>query len=85
MFTDLVEFFEHTLLKLENLRLDTCICMGLGTFTTAHTYCSPDPEPSLYQLAAFETMLEIIRKPTKQDDAPSIIPFSIPPPQGSKG
>ncbi len=60
---DISAFFENVLLQLpSSFHLSCCICTGLGTFTAAHPYCSKVPEPSLYQLAAIEIILEILSK-----------------------
>lgn len=59
---EMITLFEQTLLTLKDLRVNACFCLGLGTLTAPHPYCSPTPEGSLYQLAAFETMVEVLRK-----------------------
>lgn len=57
---ELTAIFENTILELDKLQVSSIICTGLGTFSGAHPYCDPNPAVSLYQLAALETMLEIL-------------------------
>lgn len=56
----LVEFFKNTILKVKNQQITSCLAVGLGTFTGSNPYGSPDPQSSLYQLAVFETVVELL-------------------------
>lgn len=60
---ELEKFLEETILKVDSLEIKSCVCTGFGSFT-AHPKpnCPTLEEASLYQLAAFESMLEILRK-----------------------
>lgn len=62
-YTDLVKIFEETLLNVQSLEIKSCVCTGLGSFiANPHRDCPTLEAASLYQLAAFETMLELLRK-----------------------
>ncbi|KAL9118616.1 MAG: hypothetical protein Q9187_004837 [Circinaria calcarea] len=60
---ELEKFLEETILKVESLEIKSCVCTGFGSFT-AHPKpgCPTLEAASFYQLAAFESMLEILRK-----------------------
>ena len=53
--------FEQQLLKADNLRITSCICIGLGTMTAEFIGRA---DTSLSQLAALESMLELLSKIT---------------------
>ena len=59
--TAMIRFFEQTLLNAQSLKLDHCACVGIGTFTGEHPHCRSEYGP-LDQLAALETLLEILRQ-----------------------
>jgi len=56
MYAHLVRYFEHHILKLDHLRITSCVCVGLGNLTTYFGR----PDTCLTQLAALETMLNIL-------------------------
>lgn len=56
MYAHLGRYFEQHILKLDHLCITSCICVGLGNLTTYFGR----PDTCLSQLAALETMLEIL-------------------------
>ena len=56
-------FIQSTLLPLENLYIDCCICLGLGSFTMDEPllHHGPDPRRALSQLVAFESWIELLK------------------------
>ena len=60
---DTISFFRDTVLQVQGLKLTSCICVGIGTFASDRSRFRGDN--SLDQLAAFETLLGIIRKSSK--------------------
>lgn len=62
-FSDLKNLLEDRVLPLQHLRLDNCIGLGFGSFTSASQVTSDDiGETAMTQLAAFEAMVEILRE-----------------------
>ena len=60
---DVKSFFQETLLKLDSLKITSCVCLGLGSFTASrHPYCPGSPRSSQYQLAALEMWLDLLSK-----------------------
>jgi len=57
MYEHLEKFFEREILNEKNLRVTSCVCIGLGNFSTA----LGRPDTCLSQLAALESMLEFLR------------------------
>ncbi|MCJ1234613.1 hypothetical protein MMC14_002574 [Varicellaria rhodocarpa] len=55
----LVNLFEQTILKVRTLRIDSCMVTGLGSFTKSEVTGN---DSSFYQLAAFETLLRILKQ-----------------------
>ncbi|MCJ1340962.1 hypothetical protein MMC09_006258 [Bachmanniomyces sp. S44760] len=68
----LVNLVENTVLPLEHLQIDTCVCTGLGSFTGAAgsqasmisngSYITARMRESLYQLAMLTTVLDVLKK-----------------------
>ena len=56
MFEKVQRVFEEHILKLENIRITSCVCLGLGNLTTD----IGRPDICLIQLAALESMLELL-------------------------
>lgn len=59
---ELTRLLQDTIIKLPNLRLDTCIGVGIGSFGGVHPYCPGNA--SFDQLTAFEAIVEILRQPS---------------------
>ena len=55
---ELERTFQQQVLGLESLQITTCICLGLGSLTSEKLYARP--QTSMYQLAALESMLELL-------------------------
>ena len=53
----MVDLFNQTILTVKTLHVDTCIVTGLGSFTKNEVTGN---NSSFYQLAVFETILEIL-------------------------
>ena len=61
---DAKSFFLETLLRLDTLKITSCICLGLGSFTASrHPYCPGSPRNSQYQLAALVMWLDLLSNP----------------------
>ncbi|MCJ1248075.1 hypothetical protein MMC30_005290 [Trapelia coarctata] len=56
MYEHLERFFEQKILNEQNLRITSCVCIGLGSFSTEFGR----PDRCLTQLAALESMLELL-------------------------
>lgn len=55
---ELVGFLRRTVLQVRDLKLDSCVCVGIGTFAGEHPYCPGGR--SMDQLAAVETVLDVL-------------------------
>lgn len=60
LYAEMVDFVQHTIMQVEDLELDSCTCIGIGTFAGEHPYCPGGR--SFGQLAAIESLVEILRK-----------------------
>lgn len=59
-YAEATEFFQQTIARISTLKVDRCVCIGIGTFAGIHPYCTGDE--SFYQLASLETVLQILSK-----------------------
>ena len=60
---ELVDWLDGNLLKSDLLNVDQCICTGIGSFTGSHDPNYPaDCKRPMYQLAAFQTILEMLKR-----------------------
>ena len=62
-YAEWTKLVKETLLKVESLEIKSCVCTGFGSFVAnPRPNCPTLEAASLYQLAAFETVLEILRE-----------------------
>ncbi|KAL8823101.1 MAG: hypothetical protein Q9191_006177, partial [Dirinaria sp. TL-2023a] len=54
-FTETVEILERILLTSERVKIDRCVCLGLGSFTSG-----PAVEASMYELVALTSILDFL-------------------------
>ena len=70
-YTELLKIFEERLLKVDSLEIKSCVCTGFGSFiANPNPDCPALEAASLYQLAAFETMLQLLRKVNPDGSTP---------------
>ena len=64
---DTISYVKNISQEVQGIILISCVCVGIGTFAGEHPYCPG--VGSFYQLAAFEAMLDVLRKSSRTNQS----------------